>query len=282
MAMRATHQIVLANAAQALAEVATLVAAIRADARRVDRPVAPPVDLMVRAPVPEQIDHDETVRRRIAQDETATAPIRRVPHGMGTAHIQLGQPAMAILVHVATVMLDLRAPAETGPIRLVPRGTVIRVHPEAMVIDHTLREQPAMATPGHVGMAIALILRDLHVMVTNLTRRAHLAMVTPFHVSPAATARVLVDRRAPVATVPIRLVRRVMAIRVRAAIATALAALRALAETDPIRLVLLVMGTGLALTVLALTVRGAIARMGTGRAGIGNPRAVSVVRSVRR
>ena len=99
MAMRATHQIVLANAAQALAEVATLVAAIRADARRVDRPVAPPVDLMVRAPVPEQIDHDETVRRRIARVAMATARILPVLH------------ATAIRVRVATVMVVPRAPA---------------------------------------------------------------------------------------------------------------------------------------------------------------------------
>ena len=84
-----------------LVALAALVAAtaqvevIRADARLVD----PLAVLMVRALVPEQIVHGETVRRRIARVAMATARILPVLH------------ATAIRVRVATVMVVPRAPA---------------------------------------------------------------------------------------------------------------------------------------------------------------------------
>ena len=205
---------------------------IRADARLVDPPVAPPVDLMVRAPAPVQIDHGETVRLRIVHDETETDPIRPVPL------------ATAIRVRVAAVTVVPRAPAETGPIRHDRPVMAIRAPHVATATDHTRRDQRVMAIHvPHVAVATVHIRRGPPVMETDHTLRA---------LGVTATALVAL----------------------RALAATALTLLALLAMVIPVHAVTVI--------VRGLTGRAAIARMATAHAGIGNPRAVSVVRSVRR
>ncbi len=207
---------------------------------------------MVRAPVPEQIDHDETVRRRIVHVAMATAPIQRAPRVMVTDRIRPGLHAMAIRVRVATVTVVPRAPAETDPIR----------HDRRVMGIHVL----------NVATATAHIRRGLPVMETGHTLRAL-----------GVTATVLVARRAPAEIDRIHHVRPVMATDLIRLVLPA-------TETAPTLHALLVMvirvhavtATGPAQTDLAQTGLAVIAPMATAHAGIGNPRAVSVVRSVRR
>ena len=133
-----------------LVAAAALVAATRTDARRADPPVAPRVDLMVRAPVQEQIDHDATVRRRIVRAAKVTDHILPARLVMATAPIQVGPPAMA-----------------TDPIPRVPHAMVIHV-PVAMAIARTLRDLPATVTDP--------ILLVLLVMATVLAQTGRVAI----------------------------------------------------------------------------------------------------------
>lgn len=158
-------------------EATTLVAATRPAAQPVGLLVVPRADLMVRAPALVQIDHDETVLRRIVLVVMATALILRglrvmgihVHHGaLAIAPTLRGQPAMAILVHGATaiVLVALLVLAVTDPTLRVLR---------AMVTDPTRRVLDATVTRVHV------------VTVNGHIRRAHRATAR------ARIARVLID-----------------------------------------------------------------------------------------
>jgi hypothetical protein len=151
-ARRATNQIVLATAAQVLAEVATLVAAAalvaatRTDARRADPPVAPRVDLMVRARVPEQIARVAMVLPRIVRAAMATAPTVLV------------RVVTATRAHVAraTALVGHRVRRPIDRILRALRGMAIRVH-DARVTDRILRARRGMAIRVLVGTATAPI-----------------------------------------------------------------------------------------------------------------------------